>query len=189
MKLFYPGDKSRSKWSQETKQLEKVALNIKTNFVRPTFYDQAYPQRLWTTSPGIPVGITIPNLVFFSVQLLKKYLEKWMKPIFWQFSATDTWSFFGGEICSKRNYNCTHCLFYPLMHFICIILRNAERAWVWIIQKFIGKRIFQNFQPKSWKKNQKSFGWYLNAANVFYSIAKASWDAIKEILGVKSGMK
>ena len=58
------------------KQLEKIALHVKSTLARPTIYDRAYPEVLSTASPGNPVGITKPSQLLLFVQPEKKFLEK-----------------------------------------------------------------------------------------------------------------
>ena len=58
------------------KQLKKIVLHLKSTLARPPIYDRAYPQKLSTTSPGNPVGITKPSSILLIVQPIEKSLEE-----------------------------------------------------------------------------------------------------------------
>ena len=58
------------------KQLKKKALHLKSTLARPPIYDEAYPEKHRTASPGNPVGVTKPSLILFFVQQDKKSLEE-----------------------------------------------------------------------------------------------------------------
>ena len=40
------------------KQFEKTALHLKSTLAKPTIYDRAYCDKIWTSSPSIPVTFT-----------------------------------------------------------------------------------------------------------------------------------
>ena len=87
MRQFYLGGESGSEISQKAGRIGKSCLYIKSTSARPHFYEQAYPQKHSTASPGILVRImkTVPLSLF--AQPDKMSLENWKvlrKPIFWQ---------------------------------------------------------------------------------------------------------
>ena len=58
------------------KQLKKIALYLKSTLARPPIYDRAYPERLYTASPGNPVTVRKPSLLLFFVKSRKKVTEE-----------------------------------------------------------------------------------------------------------------
>ena len=54
------------KYRRKPKQLKNIALYLKSPLARPPFYDRAYPQKLSTASPGVPVGSTKPSFFYLS---------------------------------------------------------------------------------------------------------------------------
>ena len=57
--------------------MKKNAQHMKSTLARPPIYDQAYPKKLVTVSPGnIPVGFTKPSLFLLFVEQDKKSLEE-----------------------------------------------------------------------------------------------------------------
>ena len=135
------------------KQL-KIAIHLKSTLARPPIYNWTYPKKLSTSSPSIPVVFTKPSLLLLFVQLDKKFLEESTKveetyffDNFWQ-QIPDKKSL-AVETCI-RTHCCTQVLNCSSIQVICITLRQARRAKLWILQKFIWKLIFlhKNFRSK-----------------------------------------
>ena len=59
-----------------SRKRQKELKHPKSNLARPPIYEGAYPQKLWTASPGNPVGVTKPSLNLLYVQLDKTSLEE-----------------------------------------------------------------------------------------------------------------
>ena len=58
------------------KQMEKIALHIKSTLAPPLINDRAYPELLSTASPGNPVAIAKRSSLWLFVHPDKKFLEE-----------------------------------------------------------------------------------------------------------------
>ena len=97
-----------------------IALYLKSTLSRPPIYDEACPEKLWTASPGNPVGLTKPSLILLFVQPDKKTLEEsksLREPNFWQFLAKNPWEKFP----RSRNLNQN-----PLLYTMLFIFFNSS---------------------------------------------------------------
>ena len=56
--------------------MKKTALHLKTTLARAPIYDRAHPEKLWSASPGNPVGAPKHSLSLLFVQPDKKSLEE-----------------------------------------------------------------------------------------------------------------
>ena len=56
--------------------MKKTALHLKTTLARAPIYDRAHPEKLWSASPGNPVGAAKHSLSLLFVQPDKKSLEE-----------------------------------------------------------------------------------------------------------------
>ena len=56
--------------------MKKTALHLKTTLARAPIYDRAHPEKLWSASPGNPVGAPQHSLSLLFVQPDKKSLEE-----------------------------------------------------------------------------------------------------------------
>ena len=75
-RLIYPGDRSASELSQKAEIVEKNALHVTSTLSRPFLHGQAYPQKLFTASPSIPVATMKPSLLSLILQPDKMSVEK-----------------------------------------------------------------------------------------------------------------
>ena len=48
--------------------MKKTALHLKTTLARAPIYDRAHPEKLWSASPGNPVGAPKHSLSLLFVQ-------------------------------------------------------------------------------------------------------------------------
>ena len=74
------------KLSQRAKTIEKKLPCTWSTLATPPIYNQVYPEKLATSSPGNPIDVTKPSLVLLLVQQNEKCVEEVTsikKPMFW----------------------------------------------------------------------------------------------------------
>ena len=137
------------------KQLERNVLHLKSTLATPPIYNRAYSEMLSTAFPGNPVCTRKPSSLLF-VQPDRKFLEESTK-----LEGTYVLTIFGNKsmrkITRSQNLNQNSLLYILLKLFLnSSSLRHAERAKLWIIEKFIRKFIFwTKFFGQNIVKNRK----------------------------------
>ena len=84
------------KLSQRAKTIEKKLIYTWSTLATPPIYNQAYPEKLATASPGNPTGVTKTSLLLLFVQQHEKCLEELISQ-----KETYVLAIFGKKIMSK----------------------------------------------------------------------------------------
>ena len=134
---IFPADESRSKISQRAKQLKKNC-SISKKYLGQTTYLQ--PSVTWNALNCFSrqsIGDHEAQISFLCNRIKSFRWSRRIirKPIFWQSSAKNPWEQpLLVETCIK-SHCCTRCLLCFSFQVLCITLRQAESATIWILQK------------------------------------------------------